>query len=48
MQVCNKKPLYRLLNRARRMGREEDLFFFPPTYVLPEDFAELELELQVH
>ena len=48
MQVCNKKPLYRLLNRARRMGREEDFFFFPPTYVLPEDFAELELELQVY
>ncbi len=45
-EMCNKKPLYRLLNRAKKVGGAADFFFFPTTFVLPEDFEELELELQ--
>lgn len=45
-EMCNKKPLYRLLNRAKKMGDAKDVFFFPPTFVLPEDYTELDLELQ--
>lgn len=48
-EMCNKKPLYRLLNRARRSCETDDmkaLFFFPPTFVLPEDFSLLDSALQ--
>jgi hypothetical protein len=48
-EMCNKKPLYRLLNRARRMCETEEtkaLFFFPPTFVLPEDYDILDGALQ--
>ena len=40
--VCNKKPLYRRLNRAKKMLDDPHLFFFPRTYVLPEDYEELD------
>ena len=41
-EMCNKKPLYRRLNQAKRQGHADDIFFLPPTYVLPEDYEALE------
>ena len=41
-EMCNKKPLYRRLNQAKRQGHADDIFFLPPTYVLPEDYDALE------
>jgi len=29
-----------------RTGDPDNLFFFPPTFVLPEDYNELDIELQ--
>jgi hypothetical protein len=34
-QVCNKKPLYRLLNRAKRLSSAADFRFFPRTWARP-------------
>jgi len=50
MTAAGLQPLYRLLNRARKMCESAEtraLFFFPPTFVLPEDYALLDAELQV-
>ncbi|EKX45686.1 hypothetical protein GUITHDRAFT_58134, partial [Guillardia theta CCMP2712] len=45
-EMCNKRPLYRLLNRMKASASEEDFFFFPKTWVLPEDWERLDEELR--
>eukprot|EP00294_Goniomonas_avonlea_P008243 CAMPEP_0114559162 /NCGR_PEP_ID=MMETSP0114-20121206/10775_1 /TAXON_ID=31324 /ORGANISM="Goniomonas sp, Strain m" /LENGTH=726 /DNA_ID=CAMNT_0001744615 /DNA_START=76 /DNA_END=2256 /DNA_ORIENTATION=+ len=45
-EMCKKKALYRCLKRLRRTSGNK-LFFFPPTYVLPEDWDEFREQVAV-